>query len=63
MLVDQPVMERAHESEVVEIRGAKASPVIYVMGVQEPLRLTPWKRAASVALLERTFLPDRWVPE
>ena len=52
-------MEGAHQREIVEVGSASARPVLDVMGVQEPLRLTPGERASLVSYPERPFDPRR----
>ena len=53
-LVHEPMMARAEQNEVVELRLASVRPMLHVVGMEEAAVLTAGKLAAAIPRLERS---------
>jgi hypothetical protein len=62
MLVDQLVMEEAHQHEVVQIGGAAFFPPHDVVGLREPARPAAGESALDISVAELTHHGRRRIP-
>src|SRR5439155_11179035 len=59
VLVDEPVMERADEQQIIEVRAAAVAPPHDMVSLGEPARAAAGEPALAVAIPDLTDHPDR----